>query len=123
MSSLGITLAEFGAGHATLEMPFNRNFDQHHGFMHAGIITTAMDSACGFAAFTLMAATAEVLTIEFKANFLSPAKGERFIFRAEVLKPGRTISVAEAKTYAVSEGQEKLVAAMTATLMAVTLDD
>ncbi len=122
MSSLGITLAEFGAGHVNLEMPFNRKFAQHHGFMHAGILTTAMDSACGFAAFTLMAAKAEVLTIEFKANFLSPAKGERFIFRAEVLKPGRTISVAEAKTYAISDGQEKLVAAMTATLMAVTLD-
>ena len=122
MKSLGVTAADIGPGKVTLAMPFNKDFDQHHGFMHAGIITTAMDSACGFAAYTLMDANAEVLTVEFKSNFLAPAKGERFLFRAEVVKPGRTLTVAEAKAYAVQDGQEKLIATMTGTLMAVFTD-
>jgi len=121
MATLGITCTEVGAGTVTFEMPFNKDFAQHHGFMHAGIITTAMDSACGFAAYTLMAEDAEILTVEFKSNFLAPAKGEKFIFRAEVLKPGRTLTVAEAKAYAVQDGQEKLISSMTGTLMALTM--
>jgi len=119
MKSLGVTTADIGPGKVTLEMPFNKEFRQHHGFMHAGIITTALDSACGFAAYTLMEAKAEVLTVEFKTNFLAPAKGERFLFHAEVIKPGRTLTVADAKAYAIQDGQEKLIATMTGTLMAI----
>ena len=86
-----------------MEMPYHADFTQQHGFLHAGIVSTALDSACGYAAFSLMAADAAVLTIEFKINLLSPARGARFIFRAEVTKPGRTISVSDGRAYAVDE--------------------
>ncbi|PUB09877.1 PaaI family thioesterase [Yoonia sediminilitoris] len=119
MSSMGITLADIAPGQVTLQMPFNPAFTQHHGYMHAGIITTAMDSACGFAAFTLMEAEAEVLTVEFKSNFMSPAAGEAFRFEGEVVKSGRTLTFTQGRAVAISEGAEKTFATMTATMMAV----
>lgn len=120
MAELGVRITALAPGALTFEMPFDARFTQHHGFMHAGAITTALDSACGYAAFTLMDANAEVLTVEFKANFLAPAKAELFRIRAEVLKPGRSITVCEAKAYGVTAGAEKLIASMTGTLMALT---
>ena len=93
---------------------------QQHGFLHAGMVATALDSACGYAGFTLMAADAAVLTIEFKINLLAPAKGERFRMEGRVLKPGRTITVCEGRAFAIDGSQEKLIATMGCTLMAVT---
>ncbi|MBW8640291.1 PaaI family thioesterase [Hoeflea sp. WL0058] len=120
MKTLGIRVVNVDAGSAELEMPYSKKFTQQHGFLHAGIVSTALDSACGYAAFSLMGADAAVLTIEFKINLMAPASGERFLFRAEVTKPGRTITVADGKAYAVkADGEEKLIATMTATLMAV----
>ena len=120
MQTLGMQLNAVAPGKVELEMPFHEDFTQQHGFLHAGIISTALDSACGYATFTLMAADAAVLTIEFKINLLSPASGERFIFRAEVTKPGSTVTVADGRAFAVSaDGTEKLVATMTGTMMAV----
>lgn len=119
MKSIGIKIAAIAPGQLTLSMPFNADFAQQHGFVHAGIITTALDSCCGYAAHSLMDEHASVLSVEFKSNFLAPAKGDRFVFRAEVVKSGRTISVADASAYAVLDGQEKLIATMTATLMAI----
>lgn len=119
MATLGITVAKVEAGRVTLSLPFRADLTQHHGFMHAGVLTTAMDSAAGFAAFTLMDAGAEVLTAEFKASFLSPARGQQFRIVGEVLKPGRTLTFAEARAYAVDDGQDKLIATLTATMMAV----
>jgi uncharacterized protein (TIGR00369 family) len=87
--------------------------------MHAGIMTTALDSACGYAAFSLMPADAAVLTVEFKTNLLAPAKGESFTFRAQVIKPGRTLTVCDARAFAMENGQERLIATMTGTLMAI----
>ena len=84
------------------------------------MVSTALDSACGYSGFTLMAADAAVLTIEFKINLLAPAKGERFRMEGRVLKPGRTITVTEGRAYALrADGREKLIATMAATLMAV----
>lgn len=121
MKTLGIRLRSVGPGRVELEMPYHADFTQQHGFLHAGTVSTALDSACGYAAFSLMPADAAVLTIEFKVNLLSPARGERFLFRAEVIKPGRTISLADGRAWAVGEnGDEKLIATMTATMMAVT---
>lgn len=121
METLGMKLVSVGPGRVEMEMPFHPEFTQQHGFMHAGIIATALDSACGYAAFSLMPANAAVLTIEFKINLLSPARGECFLFRAEVTKPGSTITVADGKAFAVGDdGTEKLVATMTGTMMAVT---
>lgn len=121
MKTLGIRLSSVGPGKVELEMPYHTDFTQQHGFLHAGTVSTALDSACGYAAFSLMPADAAVLTIEFKVNLLSPARDERFLFRAEVVKPGRTISLADGRAWAVGEnGDEKLIATMTATMMAVT---
>jgi len=109
MKSLGIEIARLGPGEIELTMPYARAYTQQHGFVHAGIIATALDSACGYAAFSLMPVDAAVLTVEFKINLLAPARGERFSFRARVVKAGRTISVCEGRA----------VATMTCTVMAV----
>jgi uncharacterized protein (TIGR00369 family) len=119
MGTLGVTLERIEPGEIELAMPYNAAFTQQHGFIHAGIMTTALDSACGYAAFSLMPAEAAVLTIEFKTNLLAPAKGERFTFHGRVIKPGRTITVTEAQAFAHDGGASKLVATMTATLMAL----
>ena len=101
-------------------MPFAPAFTQQHGFIHAGIISAVLDSACGYAAFSLMPADAAVLTVEFKTNLLAPAKGDRFLFRARVVKPGRTLTVCDAQAFALEGGaDERLVATMTGTLMAL----
>jgi uncharacterized protein (TIGR00369 family) len=119
MATLGIEIAGVRAGEVELRMPYAAAYTQQHGFIHAGIITTALDSACGYAAFSLMPEDAAVLTIEFKTNLIAPARGDYFLFRARVVKPGRTITVCEAQAFAVEGGKEKLVATMTGTLMAL----
>ena len=101
-------------------MAYSAQFTQQNGFLHAGIITAGLDNACGIAAFTLMPPGSDILTVEFKTNLLAPAKGERFVFRAHVVKPGRTLTVCEARAFAVADGVESLVATMTGTLMALT---
>jgi len=121
MQSLGITLRDVAPGFVALHMPFNAAFTQQNGFMHAGVITTALDSACGYAAFSLMPATADVLSIEFKTNLLSPANAAEFRIEAHVVKAGRTITVCEAKAFSGPESEtQKLIATMTATMMTVT---
>lgn len=120
MATLGIEIVHLEPGSVHLTMLPNSAYTQQHGFIHAGIITTALDSACGYAAFSLMPPDAAVLTVEFKTNLLAPANGERFVFRAEVIKPGRTLTICDARAFAVEGSKEKLVATMTGTLMAVT---
>ena len=82
MQSLGISIARLEPGEVDLAMPYSLALTQQNGFIHAGIITAALDTACGIAAFTLMPADTDVLTVEFKTNLLAPAKGDRFVFRA-----------------------------------------
>lgn len=119
MRTLGISIARLEAGEVDLSMPYCRDWTQQNGFVHAGIITAGLDNACGIAAFTLMPAGSDILTVEFKTNLLAPAKGERFTFRATVVKPGRTLTVCEARAFAENRGVESLVATMTGTLMAL----
>jgi uncharacterized protein (TIGR00369 family) len=120
METVGATLAAVEPGHVVIEMPWAQPLTQQHGFLHAGMVATALDSACGYAAFSLMPADAAVLTIEYKINLLAPAKGQRFRMEGLVIKPGRTVTVAEGKAYAIDGGREKLIATMHCTLMAVT---
>jgi uncharacterized protein (TIGR00369 family) len=120
MSKLRVTLTEVAAGRVLLEMPFQDDLIQQHGFIHAGIITTALDSACGYAAFSLMPARAEVLTVEFKSNFLRPAAGERFRFEGRVMKPGKTLIITEGRAFAIDGAQIKEISAMQATMMVIT---
>ncbi|MEN3286675.1 MAG: hypothetical protein V7634_975 [Bradyrhizobium sp.] len=119
MRTLGLSIVTIGPGAAEIAMDYAPEFTQQNGFLHAGVITAGLDNACGMAAFTLMPAGAAILTVEFKTNLLAPAKGERFLFRAQVLKPGRTLTVCEARAFALQDGQENLVASMTGTLMAL----
>jgi uncharacterized protein (TIGR00369 family) len=120
MQTLEIEIEKLEPGEIELTMAHNPIYTQQHGFLHAGIVATALDSACGYAAFSLMPAEAAVLTVEFKINLLAPAKGHRFLFRAHVVKPGRTLTVCEARALAVTgSGEERLVATMTGTLMAL----
>ena len=119
MATLGIEIADLKPGEIELRMPYAIAYTQQHGFVHAGIITTTLDTACGYAAFSLMPDDAAVLTVEFKTNLVAPARGDYFLFRASVLKPGRTITVCEARAFAVEDTKEKLVATMTGTLMAL----
>jgi uncharacterized protein (TIGR00369 family) len=120
MQTLGVEIARIAPGEIELAMPYGAAFTQQHGFIHAGVIATVLDSACGYAAFSLMPADAAVLTVEFKTNLLAPAKGERFLFRAHVVKPGRTLTVSDGRAFAIDGGgEERLVASMNDTLMAV----
>jgi uncharacterized protein (TIGR00369 family) len=119
MKTLRIEIVRLEPGDIELAMPYSDCYTQQHGFVHAGIVATALDSACGYAAFSLMPADAAVLTVEFKINLVAPAKGERFLFGARVVKAGRTITVCEGRAVAVGAEGEKLVATMTGTMMAV----
>ena len=120
MHTIGATLGEVAPGRVVIELPWAQGLTQQHGFLHAGIVATALDSACGYAASTLMPADAGILTIEFKINLLAPAQGQRFRMEGVVLKPGRTITVVEGRAYAQNDGREKLVATMNATMMTIT---
>ena len=119
MATLGATLFRVAPGEVDIALPFRADLAQQHGFVHAGILATILDSACGYAAFSLMPADAAVLSIEFKINLLSPAAGEQFIARGRVLRSGRTISVCQADGFAITGGAEKLVATMVGTMMCV----
>jgi uncharacterized protein (TIGR00369 family) len=121
MTTLGATLEAIEPGRVRIAMAHRPELTQQHGFLHAGIVTTALDSACGYAAFSLMPADAAVLTIEFKVNLLAPARGPWLRFEGQVTKAGRTISVVDGRAWqhAGDGTQESLVATMTATVMTV----
>ncbi len=119
MTFIGASLTQVRAGTVEIELPYSEDLTQQHGFLHAGILSTALDSACGYAAYSLMPEDAAVLTIEFKVNLLAPGRGERFLFRGEVTKPGRTIMVADGRAFAFQDGEASLIATMTGTLMVV----
>ena len=119
MTTIGATVAEVLAGRVTLRLPFRDDLTQQHGFLHAGTIAALADSACGYAALSLMPADAAVLSVEFKVNMLAPATGDALIARADVIRAGRTIMVCRADVVAVTGRDEKLVAAMQGTMMVV----
>ncbi len=119
MPSLGAELLRVDPGEVHVGLAFRDSLTQQHGFLHAGVITTILDNACGYAAYTLMSPDSEVMTIEFKVNFLSPARGGRFTAIGKVVKPGKTISFCQGEMVAVQEGGEKTIATMTATMISI----
>jgi len=120
MHTLGAALDTIEPGRVVIVMPHKPELSQQHGFLHAGIVSTGLDSACGYAAFSLMPADAAVLTIEFKVNLLAPARGPWFRFEGQVTKAGRTISVVEGRAWQhEAGGADALCATMTATVMTV----
>jgi len=119
LHAIGATLEHVAPGEVDVRLPFRADLTQQHGFLHAGAMTTVVDTACGYAALTLMPPDAAVLSAEFKVNLLAPGRGEAIVARARVLKSGRTLSVVRGDVFALEHGEERLVATMLATMMAV----
>ena len=117
MAAIGAELVSVEPGAIQISIPYRKDLTQQHGYLHAGIVTTIADSACGYAAYTLMPANAEVLSVEFKVNLLRPAKGKDFLAIAEVVKPGRTLIVVRADVFANPSSDRVLVATMLGTMM------
>ncbi|MFY9610716.1 MAG: PaaI family thioesterase [Blastocatellia bacterium] len=117
MKTIGARITRVSPGEVVIELAYREDLTQQHGFVHAGVITAIVDSACGYAALSLMPPDSGVLTVEYKVNFLSPAKGSTFSATGRVLKPGRTLTVCAGDVVAVDDGKEKRVATMLATMM------
>ena len=120
MSTIGASLGTVEPGAVDIVLPFREDLTQQDGFLHAGILAVVADSACGYAAHSLMPANARVLSIEFKLNLLAPAVGERIEARGRVIRAGRTITVCRADVLAITGKSEKLVATMTGTMMTLS---
>ena len=117
MALIGASIRVLEAGRVEVSFPFRADLTQQDGFIHAGIIAAAADSACGYAALSSMPAGSDVLSVEFKLNLLRPAAGERFVARAQVLKPGKTLTAVRADVFAFIGEEQRLIAAMQATMI------
>ncbi len=119
MDLVGARLVRVAEGEVEIALDVSPKVSQQHGFVHAGVVATIADSACGFAGLTLMPEGAGVLTAEFKINLLAPADGERLVATGRVVRAGRTLSVTQGEVHAERAGERKLVAIITATLAVV----
>ena len=119
MRLIGAELSRVEPGLIEITLPYRSDLTQQHGYIHAGVVTTIADSACGYAAYSLMPAGSEVLSVEFKLNLLRPANGESFVAQAQVIKPGKTLSVVRADVFSLSGEDKKLVATMQGTVICV----
>jgi len=119
MATIGARLIRVSPGEVEIEAPFGEGLTQQHGYVHAGIVTALVDSACGYSALSLTPPGSEILTVEYKVNFLAPAQGERLVARGRVVRAGRTITVCSGEVVAITRTQEKQVAVMLATMIAV----
>jgi uncharacterized protein (TIGR00369 family) len=117
MGLIGAELARIEHGVVEITLPYRADLAQQHGYLHAGIVTTIADSACGYAAYSLMPANSEVLSVEFKVNLLRPAKGEMFSAVAEVVKAGKMLTVVRADVFGIDAGRRELVATMLGTMI------
>lgn len=122
METLGIRLETVAPGTVTLGFDMAPGLSQQQGFVHGGVLTAALDSACGYAGLSLSPAGWDVLTIEFKVNFLSPARADRFSAQGRVIKVGRTITVCDGQAMAVIGQEQTLIATMSATLYMLAPD-
>jgi uncharacterized protein (TIGR00369 family) len=117
METIGGVLTRVAPGEVDIELSFRDSLTQQHGYVHGGIITAIADSACGYAALTLLPAGAEVLTVEYKINFLAPARGARFAALGRVIRPGRTITVCRGDVIAADGDTHVTIASMLATMI------
>ena len=120
MSLIGAQLTRVEPGLVEISLGYRVDLAQQHGYLHAGIITTIADSAGGFAAYSLMPPNSEVLSVEFKVNLLRPAKGETFSAVAEVVKPGKTLTVVRADVFGMEHDRRELVATMLGTMICLS---
>jgi uncharacterized protein (TIGR00369 family) len=121
MRLLGARLAVVERGRVRIDLPRRPEVSQQHGYVHAGATGAIADTAGGYAALTLMPATSEVLTVEYKLNLLAPAAGD-LEATGTVLRPGRTLTVCRLEVFSVDGDQRKLVAAGQQTLISVPTD-
>jgi len=120
MGLIGAELSRVEPGLVEITLPYRPDLAQQHGYLHAGIVTAIADSACGYAAYTLMPPETEVLSVEFKVNLLRPAKGETFLAVAEVVKAGKRLTVVRADVFGMDqEGQRELIATMLGTMICI----
>ena len=119
MGTLGAEITTEKPGEVEIRFPFHPSLTQQNDFVHAGAITSILDSACGYAALSVAPEGHDVLSVEFKVNLLAPAVGEEFCARAQVKRAGKTLIVCAADAFAKKNGEEKLVATMLATIMAI----
>lgn len=119
MGTIGARLVRVVPGEVDIELPVRADFTQQHGYVAAGIVTAIVDTACGYAAMSLMPAGAGVLTVEYKVNFMAPARGERLLARGHVVKAGRTLTVCAGDVHALSGAGETAVATMLGTMVTV----
>ena len=117
MSTIAATLADVATGTVAIVVPIEPRVSQQHGFLHAGVVVTALDTACGYAAMTLMDEESEVLTVELKVNLLAPPSGDRLVITGEVLRPGATLTVCRGDAYAERDATRVHVATMLATMV------
>jgi len=117
MATIGAQLMRVVPGEIEIRVPFQQTLTQQHGFLHAGVVASVLDSACGYAALSLTPAGVEVLTVEFKTNLLAPAVGDQLVARGRVVRAGRTISVCLAEGSMIADGDEVVVATMMGTIM------
>lgn len=120
MHTLGARMGTVAPGEVELLLDFDERLTQQHGFVHGGALAALLDTACGYAAATLMPADAGVLTVEFKVNFLAPAAGTHFRFLGRVRRAGRTLSFVEAEALACTAERTRVIATTQATMMTVT---
>jgi uncharacterized protein (TIGR00369 family) len=119
MGLFGASLTRIAPGMIEIQMPFRADLTQHHGYLHAAVVTALIDNACGFAAMTVAPPGMEILTVEYKVNFLAPAMGEILIARGTVKKKGKTFTICTGEAMMVRDGKESNVAMMVATMFAV----
>lgn len=117
METLGARLIGVSRGEVVIELPYDEALTQQDGFLHAGVVTTVVDSACGFAAYSTMPLDARVLSVEFKINLMAPAAGDRFVATGRVVRTGRTLVVCQGDVVAHGPDGERQVALMQATMM------
>ena len=117
MSLIGAEMGVLSPGHCEIRLPFRADLTQQNGFFHAGITSTIVDSAGGYAGLTLMPKGSDVLTVEFKLNLLAPADGEYLVAEGQALKPGNNLVIARGEVYAIKNGKATHCATMQQTLM------
>jgi uncharacterized protein (TIGR00369 family) len=117
MGTFGADLVAVAAGHVAIALPIEPRLSQQNGFLHAGVVVAVLDSACGYAALTLMPAESEVLSVEFKVNLLAPASGDRLVAEGDIVRAGRTLTVCRGDAYAEHEAERVHVATMLATIV------
>lgn len=119
MTTLGATLCKVAPGAVEIALKPAPAISQQNGFVHGGAVGAIADSAAGYATLSLLPLDSAVLTTEYKINLIAPAVGERIVARGEVVKAGRTLTIAQTRVVAESGGQEKLIALLVATMMAI----